>query len=489
MVEFNDPFLVTVTPDLCDNDTCPPCSGAIPEDDCIICGYPTGVVCASGCLDGAVDCLDCENTFSGLDIKFLGGFVSGFSSKLGFGASESTVNIEIVVPHKSCNDQTISAQIGVCCEPDQSCSTLYIDQTDCENAGGIWVSNATCDDDPCSCATGCLEPTPKYEGKLGYIYTFNMGAFCFRGILSNHTYSEDSSGYRYRITLTDGRSILSNIAVLLNGLYSKLPIPFQSDVINATASEKTVIDNECGTGKQCKDFMTTGSNSIRGIKIKSALETINGKCISIPISNAGLKINLTKLINLISEELRTTNRDSTVLELIVLATEESGYDFIVTINNNNEFEILPINYKRPATEKSLFNFIEDLTAKDIVISKEYGEEMAGSSSKNKRIVFGNNLSYLTTVNDFSYQLMCDIGNVSIDQNGVCCKYGLTQTLPNSKEDCDAIGGIWYPYFADSYNIPSDICEYQPQCTIKNNPASIGADESTHVTPQPYPAGC
>lgn len=491
MVEFNDPF-PDIEQELCDSTPCPDCNPTPETQDCFICGYPSeNFPCdskATPCINGSVECLNCESVFENLNIEFLGGFVSGFSSRLGFGASESTINVDIVLPKYKCPQPTISGETGVCCEPDKNCSTLYNGQEDCQNAGGVWVSNLTCDDNPCECLE-CNEEKI-YEGRLGYIYTFNMGAFCFRGILSTHNYTEDNSGYKYRVTLVDGRSILNNTSVLLNGSYVKLPKEFRNSAISVGASEESIVNNTCGNGYQCKDFMITGASSTKGVKLKAALEAINGKCVSVPVSNAGLKINVTKLINVVSEELRTTNTESTVLELITLAAEESGYDFLVSINNDNEFEILPINYKRPATEKSLFNFIEDLSAKDIVISKDYGEEMAGTSSKNKRIVFGDNLSYLTSVRDYQYQYQPDCAiDIENDENGVCCKYGLIQTLPNSKEDCDAIDGTWYVGYSINEVNTDNICIMQPACTIKNNPASIGAYDTFYITPTPYPETC
>jgi|688.fasta_scaffold00568_38 hypothetical protein len=489
MSEFQDPFQVTADPPLCDPTPCPDCNPTPSIDDCFICGYPSGAFdsCSSTptpCLSGSVECLDCETVFENLDIKFLGGFVSGFSSKIGFGPSESSLNVDIVLPKYKCPPATIQGPVGVCCLPDQSCSAGYEGEEDCENAGGVWYGDQTCDDNPCSCPE-CNENS-KYEGKLGYIYTFNMGAFCFKGILSNHTYTEDNSGYKYRVTLTDGRTILSNTAVLLNGTYAKLPKQFKNNAISVGASEDSVAENTCGDGGQCKDFMMTGSNSTRGVKLKAALEAINNHCISIPISNAGLKINVTKLINIISDDLRTTTAESTVLELITLATEESGYDFIININNNNEFEVLPVNQKRPATEKSLFNFIEDLTAKDIVISKDYGEEMAGSSSKSKRIVFGDNLSYLTTVRDYQYQLKCELESTEFIESGVCCAFGSVEDEATNAEQCEDVLGIWYPHYVyDESLIDYDaLCSLQPMCTIKNNPASIGAYETFYITPTP-----
>lgn len=493
MPEFPNPFPATPGPPLCDTTPCPPCDNTPSLEDCFVCGYPSGAMetcqsSATPCLGGAVDCLDCETIFENLDIKFLGGFVSGFSSRVGFGASESTLNVDLVLPKYRCPPATISGPVGVCCEPNQSCSAGYNGQEDCENSGGTWFGDKSCDDNPCSCPECGTDP--QYEGKLGYIYTFNMGAFCFKGILSNHTYTEDSSGYKYKVTLTDGRTVLSSTAVLLNGTYAKLPSEFKNNAISVGASEDSVANNTCGNGRQCQDFMITGSNSTRGVKLKAALEAINGYCISVPVSNAGLKINVTKLINVIADELRTTTNESTVLELISLAAEESGYDFIVSINNNNEFEILPVNQKRPATEKSLFSFIEDLSAKDIVISKEYGEEMAGSSAKSKRIVFGNNLSYITSVRDYPLQRYCaPEQELDLNLSDICCKEMddcVSDTEgPNAftiKSICEAAGGIWYSKSSCAH----EACYMQPPCSIKNNPASIGAYPPIYITPTPYP---
>jgi hypothetical protein len=311
-----------------------------------------------------------------------------------------------------------------------------------------------------------------------------MGAFCFRGILSTHNYTEDSGGYKYRITLVDGRSILSSSLVLLSGTYVNLPKEFKNNVISASSNEETSItDNTCGNGLQCQDFMTTGASSSRGIKYKSALESINGKCISIPVSGAGLKLNVTKLINVISSDIRTTDTESSILDLIVSAAEESGYDIIIFINNDNEFEVLPVNYKRAATSKSLFNFIEDLTEKDIVISKDYGEELStGSAAKNKRIVFGESISYLTSVRDFPYQRHCTDELVFLGNDVCCLPDGTCSTSYSKKEDCIDAGGIWYY----NTNCFGQSCSLQPVCTIRNNPASIGAYDTFFITPTPYP---
>ena len=292
--------------------------------------------------------------------------------------------------------------------------------------------------------------------------------------------------------MSDGRNILSGISVILNDNYIRLPNMFLGNAINVnTKAEKSVVDNTCGSGRQCEDFMMSGSLSRKGSKLKTILENLNYECVSIPVSGAGLKLNLTKLINVMSDELRIKDNESNVLELITIAAEESGYGFTMHINNQNQFEVLPINYKFQTKEKSLFSFIANLTADDIVISKNYGEEIAGSSAKNKRVVFGDNISYLTTVRDYSYQTMCE-PQINFD-NGICClaEGGIAQV---TYEQCLTIeGATWSLYAVDELDRITDdgLCEtrLQPHCSIRNSPGSIGAYDAFFVTPTPYPSDC
>ena len=394
-MEFNNPISYTPNPiSRCSDEICTPI--ATPCD--YVCGYDVSDYSnCSGCLDG--DCVNCYDFFKDFSVEFLGGYVAGFNSRLGFGASESSVNIDLVIEKYSCPEVTTNSPNGACCLPDGSCSTGYADETDCENAGGTWYPNASCDDDPCGCAASCNDGT--YVGAIGYIYTFNFGGMCFRGILSNHTYTEDSSGYRYRVTLTDGRKLLNNITVILNNIYNRIPLELNSNVINVLYNrEPSVGNNTCGNGEHCNDFMDSGAD-FRGIRLLDALVGINNYCISVPISNAGLILDVSRLITLISPELRTTNSEMRLLEFITLCCEESGYDFITQITNDNKLEIIPVNYRIEPKPAALLNFIQDLSRSDIVISKEYGEE--STDNINKRIVFGTNIHYLTSVLDFPAQ--------------------------------------------------------------------------------------
>ena len=358
MVDFADPFPphIPQNNEICGGTGCAPATG------CFVCGYEPAGCAASGCAD----------LFAGMSTTFLGGLVSGFSSKLGLGSAESTLNVDLVV-YKECSDST-------------SCST-----------------------DPLrACST-----SPTYIGQLGYIYHFCMGAFTFRGILTNHTYSEGSDGFRYKATLTDGRSIMGLTAVILNELYSRPPIPLEHSVINVLYSQEPSVE-DCDGQEKCKDFMKSGSNK-KGIFLKKALEGIDKKQIQVPVSDICLRIDVSRLIPLVPPTYRTNTIETSVLELINLACEESGHDFFCTIEIKDEWDdatnapdasksrnyiiIHPISYKEPPPPSGLFQFIENLAAKNSVISREYGQEM--TFEKNKKLVFGDNYHYLTVVTDNS----------------------------------------------------------------------------------------
>lgn len=329
---FNNPFPSGSA------DPCP--TGCTPDTDCtLICGFDPGCA-ASGCAD-----LFNQN-------KFLNGYISGFSSKLGFGGSESTVNVDLIFPSNEC------ATSG--CAP--------------------------CPD------------TDDYIGRIGYIYSVCLGQFSFRGILNNHTYSSDNSGYKYRVTLIDGRSIMSNVTVILNTIYDRPPQKLETTLLSAIYYLEPSLD-DCDGSDKCKDFMKSGANK-KGIFLRKAFEKLDKKQIQVPISKICLTLDFTKLIQIIPDNYRTSSPESSLLDLISLACEETGYDFFCNISNDNKIEVIPVNYKKAVIGTPLLEFIDNFNENNIVMSKEYGEEM--SFEKNKRIVFGDFYHYLTTVISPSY---------------------------------------------------------------------------------------
>ena len=338
MSTFEFPFQTFET-DPCNTDPCPSSS------DCFICGYDPNGCGASGCAD--------YFTNQNIQTQFLNCFILGFSSKLGIGGSESTVNVDLLSFKEEC--------------PPPNCSP--------------------------SCSPGPnLLP---YDGRLGYIYTFIMGNFCFRGILSNHTYSEDNGGYKYRLTLSDGRNLLSKITIILNTIYDRPPSQLEHTVLNTLYFLEPSID-DCDGIEKCKDFMKSGAN-YKGIFLKKALTELNGKQIQIPISKVCLKLKLDRLINIIPDNYRTSNDEMSLLDLIELACEEVGHDFFIDITEDNELEIIPVDYTKPINNTPLLTFINQFSIDDIAMTKEYGQEM--TYEKNKRLIFGDYFHYLTTIDE------------------------------------------------------------------------------------------
>lgn len=335
---FDNPFPLTP------GDAC--ASGCSPQTSCtLVCGFDPN--CASS---------GCETLFT--QTQFLNGYIAGFSSKLGFGGSESSINVELVFPTDECPSTS------------PSCS-------------------------PC--------PQLDYDGHIGYIYSFCMGQFGFRGILTNHTYSVDNGGYRYRVILTDGRSIMSNTTVILNTIYDRPPQKLENVLLSPIYHLEPSVD-DCDGANKCNDFMKSGANK-KGIFLKKAFQQLHNKQIQVPISKICLTLNFTKLINIIPDSYRTSSPESTLLDLVSLACEETGYDFFCKISNDNKLEVIPVNYKIPVTGTPLLSFIDTINQQDIVISKEYGEEM--SFEKNKRIVFGDFYHYLTTVIEPAVEIVPD----------------------------------------------------------------------------------
>lgn len=329
-------------------------------------GQECGVECSpgpSGAVCGSIDgCAPCELE----DVNFLNCYVVGFSGKLGLGGSESSVSVDLV-------ERAVYP-----CPSTSPCASGSAPNTDCDE-------NLT------------------YSGELGHVYTFQVGGFCFTGILANHSYSENDAGYRYKVSLTDGRQALSNVTVILNGYYSDVPPAAKPNLINALYEiEKSVGDDICGSGNKCKDFVKSGANQ-KGMFVKKALEAINQKVVQLPISNSCLIMDLTKLIAIASPYQRVTSTESNVLELISMACEEVGHDFFVRIVGNT-IEVVPVNKTEQIPPRALFDFMEDLANSNPVSDREYGEEL--TFEKSKRFILGTNYHYLVTVDTQS-----DVDNI------------------------------------------------------------------------------
>jgi len=355
MTMFNgdNPFPSVSINIVCSTGICPS-----PTDQGTFCGVTmTDPLPASG-----NDCYTCDYS----EPIFLNCYVVGFTGKLGLGGSESSVSIDLVervTPACSTPTPSCPAPSPPCETPDPPCYPL-----DCG-----------------------------YSGTLGGLYTFQIGGFCFRGILSNHHYTESDSGYRYRVTLSDGRQLLSNVSVILNNFYRRLPDQLKPNVINALYElESSVGDDTCGSGDRCKDFVKSGTTDQKGMFLKKALEAVNGKPCQIPVTGKCLLIDVSEIINIAPDYFRLTSSESNVLELITLATKEAGYDFFIRIDGN-EIVAVPVSKKISVSpDKPLFDFMQNLSINSAVSSREYGQEL--TFEKSKKLVFGAPIHYLIGVN-------------------------------------------------------------------------------------------
>ena len=347
------------------------------------------------------ECWECSDTgVAGSAVSgFLGGSVVGFTSKLGLGGSESSVTIELVVSQDA--DSNRCAE-DILCGQELLSESVYIDEEDCRNAGNAitYVASSCTPKVSCSpCPISSPACSTVYTGRLGEIYTFQIGGFVFRGILSNHQYAEGAGGYRYTVTLTDGRSLLDNITVILNNFYLRIPQALKPNLINVLFElEKSIEEDWCGSGKRCGDFMKSGASSRDPMYIKDALIAINNKPCQVPISGSCLLIDTSALIGVVNPAARCEPNQTTVLKLIVLACEQSGYDFFIRIVGNN-IVVVPIDRVSAVPKFQLFDFLKSFNTTGVVTSRDYGQEM--TFSKTKKMVSGNNYHYLVRVNSIN----------------------------------------------------------------------------------------
>lgn len=354
MTMFNgdNPFASESTTIPCSTSVCPS-----PSDQGTFCG----VTMDDPLPTSGNDCYTCDYS----EPIFLNCYVVGFTGKLGLGGSESSLSVDLVervTPPCSTPAPSCPAASPPCKTPDPPCN-------------------------PADCG---------YSGILGGLYTFQLGGFCFRGILSNHHYTESDNGYRYRVTLSDGRQLLSNVNVILNNFYRRVPDKLRPNLINALYELETSVGNDvCGSGERCKDFVKSGTTAQKGMFLKKALEAINGKPCQIPVTGKCLLIDVSQIISIAPDYFRLTSSETNVLELITLATKEAGYDFFIRIEAN-EIVAVPVSKKvEVSPDKPLFDFIQNLSINNAVSSREYGQEL--SFEKSKKLVFGTPIHYLISI--------------------------------------------------------------------------------------------
>lgn len=335
-----------------------------------VCPSPSGAFCGvtfTSPIPCGPPCYTCDIS----DELFLNCYVVGFSGKLGLGPTETSVTVELV-------------ERGVNRPCDDPCPIINL-------------SNPLTQCDPL--------PSPidnyQYNGMIGNIYSFNLGNFCFTGVLTNHRYSESSDGYRYSVTLTDARNVLSKTMVIVKGYYDDLPTELKPNVINIAYKLQTSVgDDSCGDGTRCDNF-GVGNVDQECVSVNTALFALDGEYCQMPVSGTFLKINLTPLLNLIKNDSIFSNIINkleedhlSVIDLVVKATEDIGYDFYCEIIGN-EIVFKPINRSTQPTSNDLFNLLTSNGLADSCSNRDYGQELTFNATK--RLVRGSEMTYFTII--------------------------------------------------------------------------------------------
>jgi len=229
-----------------------------------------------------------------------------------------------------------------------------------------------------------------YNGSLGCVYTVDIGAFSFTGVLADHTYEESSGGFIWNVRLTDGRQSLSNVSLILDDYYCNVAVP---NLINVLARLEPSVCNF-----NCQDFMASFKDE-GGIPMVFVLRAIHGSSVLLPVCGETLTLDVSAVIAICPFYFKVNEGSSNVLNIIDQACQEAGYDFTISIVGSS-FVVRTINKKSEPSDGELLLLLNTISANSCggkgKINYSYGEETSYEPSK--KFVIGENIHYLTTIN-------------------------------------------------------------------------------------------
>jgi len=238
---------------------------------------------------------------------------------------------------------------------------------------------------------GLLEPcNGAYNGSLGCLYTFNLGGLTFNGVLIDHKYNANSSGFVWSIVLSDARENLSHVEVITGTYYcNNIPVP---NIINALAELEPSV---CNLG--CDDFMKSFKDE-RGMPMLFILRAIHLKTCVLPVCGVQLLIDVSNVIRICPTYYKISDDTITVMRAIEQACNEAGFDFFIEIIGNS-FVVQVINKRTPAVPGALRAHLAAMSAVNTGSQTDYtyGEVVAHEPSK--KFVFGDNIHYLSIIED------------------------------------------------------------------------------------------
>ena len=306
-------------------------------------------------------------------LEFLGADVKSFNLNLGYGQSETTLNLELV----------------------ESISPPNTNQN-----------------------TGCS--ISSYNGVIGNVYTFqatdingNVG-FEFSGILLDHDIKLDSNGRTISAKLSDGRQYLENFTIIANEYYSRNYLynndGSSTNIMNAlyeaepgVAAQFDVPTGSVNTYIKCDYYMDSGADKdgIPAIYILGQF-LASDRYLSLPLTNQTLKINIDDFYSVASSrgsKLRITETSISLLSLLSAVSNEIGHDFFIYVESTftgYEMIVKPINKSQGLTGFSLRDKLKtDYVDQGNFSSLSYGQETSYDSTRN--IVMGSHYRYFVQI--------------------------------------------------------------------------------------------
>lgn len=341
--------------------------------------------------------------------RFLNCDVKGFNLNLGFGGAETSMTMDLV---ESLETGTIQ------------------DQTQAEFSKKCETNRGTGPDN-------CVQL--RYNGELGRVYEFKClnangsVVFEYAGLLSDHDIKLDSNGRTISIRMTDGRSALENVTLIIGDNYSRnyiyqefgdsvnvLNILYEAEkgvsmhvdnIGDFTPPANPTIEDPLNTYGKCDYFMDSGYDE-DGIPVTYILGQFmsSARYMTLPLSDQLVKINLDNVFNNAVNRapyMRVNDTSLSLMSLLQQVCEEMAGELVINMIHTApdpkgaEYEIVAtfINrgQKLGSGGKSLRNYIDtDIVSKYAGGSKafkslSYGQESSYDATQN--VVFGSKVRY------------------------------------------------------------------------------------------------
>ncbi len=294
-------------------------------------------------------------------IKFLNSTVLSFNTSLGVGATESTLNVDLV--------------------------------DDCEEG------------DAFSPIAGLIDVGAPVYFDTGY-------GFSFGGILTNWTVSQGGSGKTYNVKVSDPRQLLENCIVIVDS-YLGSPVTSVNYFTVYAAYEGKVLS------EQCSVFGDSGSSE-RGMPYNKIIDKLK-EMSPIVCSPTGFlfSIDFNSFPQNVPDYYRVSGPSVTILQLLQDVCDILGFEFYVTLNPGAIISVGLIDLRQPPP--SFASIITEFNGQATELS--YGQELR--NEKTKTLIFGEKQHYLSYVNNFKFFFGEDISGDQLIPVVAYAKKGVT----------------------------------------------------------------